>query len=450
MRFAGFANAALRLFSGLLPVLAGVLAWSQACAQTPEAQGWYAQGVQALGELRYADARMAFTRAVEADPSFAGAWLDLAIAAHGEGDTVQAEEFLTILESRFKVPPPLALGVRNLRQAIQGQRVAGAGGGWRLRAVLQGGGGYDTNVNTGLSRSDLTLTLPAGSVLLPLNPSLRPQPDSYALASLATEAIYDRGLGQLELSASAKSRVNSSLREFDTLEVLMGAGYSSREPAFGGALGLLPGPWRVGITTQQLRLGGKALLNGIAVNALHAWTEVPCSPRAGAEIDIRHFPLAPNLDSRLAWLSGAAACDVPWTGSGGRINVQFRAGLEVARGGFTSERGRPGDNTRHLELTMAHRWSWPGFNGTHRLEAQTQWARASDTQGYSPLLSDNAARRSSRVTAGLAYSVPLQPAGADEDSWLATLAVQAYRQRSNLEVFRVKGEVIQFTIQRNW
>jgi hypothetical protein len=449
VRFAGFAKAARRLFPGYLSVLAGALAWSQACAQTPEAQGWYSQGVEAIAERRYADARVAFTRAVEADPSFAGAWLDLAIAAQAEGDTVQAEEFLTILEARFKLPPPIALGVDNLRRAIQGQRPQREG--WRLRTVFLGGLGYDNNANTGLTRSDLTLTLPGtGAVLLPLNPSLRPQSDSYTVASLGAEATHEWGKGQVELSTSAKSRVNASLREFDTVEVLMGAGYASSEPVFGGALGLLPGPWRVGFTTQQLRLGGNALLNGVGFSVTHAWKDLPCSPRGGIELDIRHFPVAPNLDSRLAWVSGAASCDVPWTGSGGRLNFQWRAGWETARGNFTSDRGRPGDNTRHLELTMSHRWSWPGFNGTHRFEAQAQWARATDSQGYSPLLSDNAPRRSNRLTAGLAYTVPLQPAGADEDSWLATLALQGFRQRSNLEVFRVKGEVIQLTVQRSW
>lgn len=449
MRFAGFAKAARRLFSGLLSVLAGTLAWSQACAQTPEAQSWYSQGVQALGEHRYADARTALLRAVEADPSFAGAWLDLAIAAHAEGDTVQAEEFLTILEARFRLPPVIALGVRNLRRSIEGQRSARAG--WQWRTVLQGGIGYDNNANTGLARSDLTLTLPGGGVLLPLNPALRPQSDSYAVASLGTEGALRWNNGQVEVSASAKSRVNSSLREFDTVEVLVGAGYASSEPAFGGALGrFLPGPWRIGATTQQLRLGGNTLLNGVAFSALHAWTGLPCSPRGGVELDIRHFPVAPNLDSRLAWVSGAASCDSPWSGSGGRLNFQWRAGWEAARGNFTSDRGRPGDNTRHLEFTASHRWSWPAFNGTHRLEAQAQWARATDSQGYSPLLSDNAPRRSSRTTAGLAYTVPLQPAGSDEEAWLATLAIQGFRQRSNLEVFRVKGEVIQLTVQRSW
>ena len=449
MQFAGFAKAARRLFSGLLPILAAVLAWSQACAQTPEAQSWYSQGVQALGERRYAEARTAFLRAVEADPSFAGAWLDLAIAAQAEGDTVQAEEFLTILEARFSLPPTIALGVRNLRQRIQAQRAAPAG--WNWRTVFQSGIGYDSNANTGLARSDLTLTLPGGGVLLPLNPSLQPQSDSYAVASLGTEGSRLWRAGQIDVSASAKSRVNASLREFDTVETLIGVGYTSSEPAFDGTWGgFLPGPWRVGVTAQQLRLGGNALLNSVAFSALHAWKDLPCSPRGGVELDIRHFPIASNLDSRLAWVSGAASCDSPWTGTGARLNMQLRAGWEAARGSFFSDRGRPGDNTRHLELTVSHRWSWPGFNGTHRLEAQAQWAQASDTKGYSPLLSDNAARRSRRTTGGLAYSVPLQPAGADEEAWIATLAIQAFRQRSNLEVFRVKGEVLQLTVQKSW
>jgi hypothetical protein len=449
VQFAGFAKAAHGFFSGLLPVLAGLLAGSQACAQTPEAQGWYSQGVQALGEHRYADARAAFLRAVTADPSFAGAWLDLAIAAQAEGDTVQAEEFLTILEARFTLPPPIAQGVRDLRRRIQAQRSAAES--WTLRTVFQSGLGYDSNANTGLSRSDLTLTLPAGGVLLPLDPSLRPRPDSYAVGSLGTEATRKWGSGQIEIAASAKSRVNTNLREFDTLETIIGAGYSSSEPAFGGAWGrFLPGPWRVGVTTQQLRLGGNALLHSLSFSALHAWKQLPCSPQGGLEVDFRHFPIASNLDTRLAWVSGAVSCDSPWADSGGRLNMQLRAGWEAARGNFLSDRGRPGDDTRHLELTVSHRWSWPGFNGTHRLEAQAQWAQALDTEGYSPLLSDNAPRRSRRVTGGLAYSVPLQPAGADEEAWIATLAVQGFRQRSNLEVFRVKGAVLQLTVQKSW
>jgi len=327
--------------------------------------------VQALGEGRYAQARKAFLRAVTADPAFAGAWLDLAIAAHADGDTVQAEEFLTILESRFSLPPAIAAGVHTLRQRIQSRGLAHSP--WTWRTVFQSGIGHDTNANTGLARSDLTLTLPGGGVLLPLDPSLRPQADSYGMASLGTEGSRKWGAGQVDVTASAKSRVNANLGEFDTVETVVGAGYASAEPAFGGAWArFLPGPWRVGFTAQQLRLGGKPLLNSLSLGALHAWKGLPCSPQGGFEIDFRHFPVAPNLDSRLFWVSGAASCASPWASSGGRLNAQLRAGWEAARGNFHSDRGRPGDNTRHLEFTVSHRWSWPGFNGTHRLEAQAQ------------------------------------------------------------------------------
>lgn len=448
MRFAGFAKAARRLFSAL-PLLAGLAACQSACAQTAEAQGWYRDGVTALAQHRYPEARSALLRAVEADPAFAGAWLDLAIATYESGDTVEAEEFLTILEDRFTLPPPIATGVTHLRQRIGAQRAAVARKNWRT--VLQAGAGYDTNANTGLARTDLTLTFPGGGVLLPLDPALRPQRDAYAVASLATEGTWPWGGGQIQFSASAKSRVNRELRDFDTVETALGLAYASSEPVFDGSLaGFLPGPWRVGLTAQQLRLGGHDLLNSLQLGALHAWRRLPCNPQAGVELDFRHFPVAPNLDSRIAWLTGSASCDTAWAGPGSRFSMQLRAGWEAARSNFLSDLGRPGDDTRHLELTLAQRWSWAGPNGLRHLEAQAQWAHASDTQGYSPLLSDNAPRHSRRVTAALAYTVPLYAASADDEAWLGTLAFHVFRQRSNLEVFRVKGELLQFSVQKSW
>ena len=449
MRFAGFAEAARRLYIGV-PVLAGLLAWSQACAQTPAAQDWYSQGLRALQERRFPDARAAFLQAISADPTFAGAWLDLAIAAQSEGDSVQAEEFLTILEARFVLPPAIAKGVSSLRQRIQAQRVLPSTQ-WRWRALAQGGGGYDSNANAGLALKDLTLTLPGGGVALPLAAAQQPRADYYALTSLSGDGWRKLGDGQLEVSGSAKARVNADVHDFDTAEVHAGVAYISAAPPFNGLIGrALTGPWRVGINAQQLRLGGNPLLNGVGFSALHAWKHLSCGPQAGLELDFRHFPVAPNLDSRLVWLNGGGACDSPWLGSNGRLALQLRAGWEIARGNYFSSRGRPGGDTRHLEVTLSHRWSWPGRNGTHRLEAQAQWAHAGDTQGYSPLLADNARRRLTRTTGALAYSLPLQPSGGDSDAWLGTLVLQGFRQRSNLELFRLKGTVLQLTVQRSW
>ena len=278
----------------------------------------------------------------------------------------------------------------------------------------------------------------------------QPRADSFALTTLSGDGWRKLGDGQIEVSASTKARVNADVHDFDTVELNAGVAYVSAQPPFNGIRPVLPGPWRIGMNAQQLRLGGDTLLNGIGFSAVHAWQALPCGPQAGLELDFRHFPVAPNLDSRLAWLSGGAACDSPWLGSNGRLSLQLRAGWELARGNFLSDRGRPGGDTRHLELTLAHRWSWPGRNGTHRLEAQAQWARARDTEGYSPLLADNAHRMLTRATGALAYTLPLQPAGEGQDAWLGTVVLQSFHQRSNLEVFRLKGTVLQLTVQRSW
>jgi hypothetical protein len=122
----------------------------------------------------------------------------------------------------------------------------------------------------------------------------------------------------------------------------------------------------------------------------------------------------------------------------------------MAQHDFASSRGRPGGDTHHAEITVSHPWTWAGQYGTHRLEALGHWAQARDTEGYSPLLADNARRHVTRTTVGISYTWPLQAQSAEVAGWQATLTAQAYRQQSNLEIFRLKGEVIQLSFQRGW
>jgi hypothetical protein len=55
-----------------------------------------------------------------------------------------------------------------------------------------------------------------------------------------------------------------------------------------------------------------------------------------------------------------------------------------------------------------------------------------------------------RASAGVAYTLPLESMDPDGRGWVAVLALQGFRQRSNLEVFRLKGEVGQVTLQKAW
>ncbi|MEJ6021943.1 tetratricopeptide repeat protein [Ramlibacter sp. PS4R-6] len=448
MWFAGFAKAARGLVTAL-PVLASILGGGKALAQNDEALRWYTQGLQALEARRFSEARTLLQQAVQADPTFAGAWLDLAIAANADGDPVEAEEFLAILEARFAVPPVIAQRVSELRSVIQRRRNIEARA-WVWSAMLQAGTGFDTNANAGLAQSDLTLTFPGGSVVLPIADTQRPRHDGYFASSMLVEGQRPSESGQYEVAASLRSRANAHLHAYDTIDFQTALAYAGGGPAFDGRVPFVAGPWRVAATLQRLWLGNSTLLDSASFSAVHAWPSLRCTPQGGIELSVRHFPVASNLDSHLVWLTGSATCDSPWAGPGARTTAQVRVGYESGRGNFATPAGRPGDDTRHYEATLLQRWGWEGRQGNHRVEAQVQWARAEDTQGYSPLLASNAARRVSRWTGALSYSHPLGVLPVLGGGWLATGTLQAFRQQSNLELFRLRGEVIQLSLQKNW
>lgn len=452
MRFAGFADASRRLFTRVLFLLAASASLPVA-AQNLQARDFYQQGVQALKDRQYEQARQALARAVDLDPDFAGAWIDLALATYATGDTAQAEEFLTILEQRFTLPESIAQAVAGLRGRIAADQQPGATApaGWAWRTTVQFGGGHDSNANAGLALNDLTLTLPGGGVLLPVSPTLRPQSDRFGAASVSVSGLHNQAKGQLELAGSVKARRNAQASDFDTLDLQAAIGWATTEALPGGGVGgLLPGPWRVGLAGQHLKLGGSALLNSVVLSGTHVWTRARCNPQATVEADWRTFPVASNLDSRTIWIGASASCPGLYPAHGGRWSTLLRLGQETARSAFLSSTGRPGGDTRHAELTLTHTWNWPRSEGRHRLEVQAQWARAHDTQGYSPLLANNTRREVQRSTAGVSYTVPLAPVGGLDAGWLATLTLQGFSQRSNLELFRLSGRILQASVQKTW
>lgn len=461
MQFAGFAEGPRRLFIGLLT---GWLALPGAQAQvsstppsaapaasiSPESQAvqWYARGLAAQQAGRLPEARDAFAQVVALDPAFAGAWLDLAVVTFQLGDIAQTEEFLGILERRFApLPDAVSQGIAALRERIAAGQVPP---GWRWRHALQAGAGRDSNANSGLSLQDITLTLPGGSILLPLDAGFKPRADSHWLTQWSSEGQRRVGQGELEAAASLRSRRNHTEHAFDTTELQAGLAYAGGQPLAGGALPFLPGPWRLGAQIQVARLGEATALQVTSLTALHAWNQAACSPQGSLQLDWRRFPTARPLDSRITWLGAQWNCASPLPGHAQRLKLQVRLGREMARIPATEPQGRPGGNTRHEEWTLTHDWQWAGPWGTHRFEAVAQWAQASDTKGYSPVLDDDARRVLRRATGGLAYAMPLPAPGQEAGRWTAIWSTQAYRQTSNLGIFRIRGEVLQLVIQRAW
>lgn len=438
-------------FTGFL--LAALLAAAPVRAQSPEALERYWQGIEAL-QAGYADeARRRFAEAVALDADFPGAWLDLAIATARAGDVVQAEEFLDVLESRFELPEPIVRTVAELRRRLdemqtRTQHATDRTSGWRWRRTLQLGGGYDSNANAGLSLGSLTLTLPGGHVALPVDDRYRPRSDTYTLLAAAAAAERPLGQGLLGANASVRWRRNRVEHDFDTIEWRAGLAFLSGAPLPGeGVYGLLPGPWRVSASVQQLRLGGEALQQSGVLALEHVWVRTACRPLGSAELDFRTHPVARSLDATYFWLGVTLRCPGLPIPRARELQAQLRVGHAFARHD-EGERSRPGGDSRQAELALMHEWSWPReAGGEHRLQGRVQWERVLDVRGYNPLLADNAVREVTRTAAGLTWSMPLPGLG---EPWQAVFDAQRFRQRSNLGVFELSGHLLQLSLKRSW
>ncbi len=426
------------------------LAAGPAAADNAEALARYRDGTRALAEQRYEDARVALREAIRLDPDFAGAWLDLALATYGAGDLAQAEELLDTLEARFTVPLPLAALIADLRRQIEAHAAPSAPADvWAWRRRLTAALGHDSNANTGLAFGELTLTVPGSALVLPLARGVRARADHFAQTGLAMAGSRLHGDGALELTGSVNGRRNADVIDFDTVELRAGIAWASRAPLpAGGLWGALPGPWRLRAEVEQLRLGGSALAEQLVLGAEHRWPARPCHPLAGVELEWLHYPAVHSLDTTTLWLVGTVHCPLPLGPASRDLALQLRLGQARARYGPDSSSARPGGDSRHLQVTAAHEWAWIGATGTQTLQVLAQWERLRDSDGYSPLLDNNARRSLDRSTFGLTWSVPL-PVGADR-GWRAIIGAQQFRQSANLRPFDLTDRMVQVGIERQW
>lgn len=423
----------------------------------------------ALEARDFARARELLAQAVEQNPSFAGAWLDLALAAYGEGDAAFADEILRALVERFGMPDGLRPLITQLRQEIDARLapVAMDMSAWRHRFRLQVLAGYDSNANAGLAASDIALTLPQGQIVLPLNPTLQERSDTFVSTLFGLSSRRELDFGAIEPEVQIRGRRNQSVTEFNTRELNLGLGLviplgaPPAEPdANRGSNGsnATSRQLRLQTLSQNLWLGGQALLRSLQVGAEHQWSGRTCGPAAGVSLDDRHFPDRDNLDSRLAWAGVRLHCLFGMHDPGGRLmrlGAHLRTGREAARTPPSATAvglGRTGGDTRHLEGGLVVSRLMPGAWVPGRLDAEWLWARAHDTEGYSVLLENNARREMSRNTLGVAYNIRLKALHPMfmRDPGELSIGWQAFWQDSNLQLFRAKGQQLTVGVTLGW
>jgi hypothetical protein len=177
------------------------------CLQSADFHAWRGAVLLMLG--RPVEAVEPLERALLTNPQLFGAQLDLAQAHAMQGDRASAAALLQDLRDRAEVPSGFSLRLQQEIAALQAPARAvaePAPGGWQSSWQFSAVAGGDTNLNNAPSATEITLTLPAGDVTLPLDPASRPRKGAALLAAAQWQAIRSQGESVWMLQADMRAR----------------------------------------------------------------------------------------------------------------------------------------------------------------------------------------------------------------------------------------------------
>lgn len=362
-------------------------------------------------------------RSLLLDPDSLGTRVDHALALAALGQPKSLKEIADALRHRVDVPPALRarLYPSDQRSAFAWPSVRL---GHALRPIWGAQGeislltGHEGNLDRSPRLSELTLTLPDGVLVLPVESQPRSGAASLGAAALAL-AYAPQAATVLRTGVILAARAASSQRPTDWHQWQWAAGASHTHNGLRGQLDLSVG----GI--------GGPLGEPYALRRLGLSVETPlkdCRIRLTLEREQRVQSRTATLDSRTdAWLA-SVQCPSP-VGPDWRWMLDLRAGrdrpdLPDRPGGLQRSSGAG------LRLTGT---AWQ--DATVELGLRTGTAR--DALGYSPLLDNNAPRRMALHQVSMEIAVPLQRT--DAARLEAVIKWQTAYQSSNLPLFRYRA-----------
>lgn len=366
----------------------------------------YQQALQLLQSGAFHQAQSLLEDIVAAHPRFAGAWLDLALAAWQAGDTVAALEHLAYVRQHFPLPPALYRQILAWQQHWQSSAPAAPVADdrsarpqdWQAELSLEQG--HNSNVNGGLLHDQIALSLPEGGVVsLPIDAAYYPRGDRYTQLGLlaAKKMAYDFGL--LHPLLYVRERRMQTESAYDQSDVQAGLIYQTLPNESGRR-------WQLSLFWRQDRQGGRALLETRRLSLQRQYQGQHCRTFWGGEIEARNYFNHP-LDGRLYWLSLGGSCILP---TATQLTLNLRGGRDRPRG-----RDRPGGEMHQYDIGLQ---AIQPLGGGRSLEVRWQSQRSQDQAGYSPLLAQNAPRRLRRNQYELLFQVPLETRWALKLTWL--------------------------------
>ncbi len=383
----------------------------------------YLLGVTALSAGENAAAVHALERTVLVQPSYAGAWLDLAIAHFRLGELDTADALLKHVEESFDPPPAMRAQIISVRRKFSSARFKQVVRGWQSEVGLFAG--RTSNANYGLSVSTLQLSLDGIPATLLLDPSFHPRSDSFTELRGSASRAFQLGQGErADVYGVLRHRLYGSEADLNQTEA-MASGIWRAPMSWPGIEGVTR---YAGASLRHLNFDGRSMNVGTFSAGLRAPKD-KCSLIGRFDFEYRMFSGGANLDAAIPWLGAGAEC--------GKDGLQYGAQQRI--GWDHGVQRRAGGDMLRLETIAYGRWQ---ARPELQLGATLVYAYSQDSKPYSPILENGAQRWVHRF--GQKLEAVWVPGGSTRSPWAIVVELENVDDRSNIGLSSVR--VTQFTM----
>jgi hypothetical protein len=374
-------------------------------------------GALLLEEGKGAQAAVWLERSLMLDPSNLGAQADLAMAMASSGDLSLLQALLKEWRDRSDVPPALRSRLEALLEggykkpfpAIRFGLPAPSAS-WATQGEISLMAGRETNLDRAPSLTELTLTIPDGPIVLPVDG--RPRRGgarvgalSYQVAYVPNESLAVRaGFGALARQSPENTETDWRQNHAQVSAHLQSAPWrATAELGFAWVNGRLGEPYR----QKRKAWGIERVIDA-------------CQVRFAAEGERRLQEQSRQLNANYKGRSLSFQCQSDL--SKRVISLSVRKGVDEPS---STERpgGRQEASGRQLQIASP---AWAGS----RMQATWRVHKATDSEGYSDLLDNGAIRRTRLTQWVLEATLPLPGPGLQ-----LVIEHQATKQTSNLPLF---------------
>lgn len=393
-----------------------------------------ALGALWLEEGEPAQALLWIERSLLLEPQQLGAQADYALALAALGDTSARDELAARWRQRVDIPPALrerlALKLVN-RAPLDSAEPQPVRQQWLVYRELMLVRGHETNLDHSPRLSEITLTLPDGSIELPLFEPIVPRRGAATVVDLSLQLARLTQTGWIwQTGLLASARHAESQRDTDWHHVQWSGSVSRRW-----------GPWRgqAQISTTAVT-GASDERYRLARGALTVEREAQgCTQRLAIEYEARNHEITPRTNGRTQGLLLGNQCALP-------AAADWSWGLAVrAAVDSPTDSERPGGTQRQVSAGLRLAGALPA---SFRLEAAFRRTRVLDAEGYSPLLAGGARRLIEQNSISLELSRPLRAGAGNGAEWV--LQAQRTVQQSNLSIFAYQGTTLYGGLRLRW